>query len=161
MPDNELRTLAEQVLEHLGKTGRRLITVESCTGGLIAAALSDIPGSSDVLEGGFVTYSNVLKMSAVGVPETILAQYGAVSIQTAEAMANGGLLNARDADVAISVTGIAGPSGGSALKPVGTVCFGLAARTGSTTSVQCHFTGDRAAIRAQSVHHALQMVLGA
>lgn len=161
MPDNELRTLAEQALEHLGKTGRRLITVESCTGGLIAAALSDIPGSSDVLEGGFVTYSNVLKMSAVGVPETILAQYGAVSIQTAEAMANGGLLNARDADVAISVTGIAGPSGGSALKPVGTVCFGLAARTGSTTSVQCHFTGDRAAIRAQSVHHALQMVLGA
>ncbi|MFT9219956.1 CinA family protein [Gluconobacter oxydans] len=161
MPDNELRTLAEQVLEHLGKTGQRLVTVESCTGGLIATALSDIPGSSDVLEGGFVTYSNALKVSAVGVPEAILARYGAVSIQTAEAMANGGLLNARDADVAISVTGIAGPGGGSALKPVGTVCFGRAIRTGPTTSVQCHFMGDRAAIRAQSVHHALQMVLSA
>ncbi|MFT8325475.1 CinA family protein [Gluconobacter oxydans] len=161
MPDNELRTLAEQVLEHLCRTGRRLITVESCTGGLISATLSDIPGSSDVLEGGFVTYSNALKMSAVGVPEAILAQYGAVSIQTAEAMANGVLLNARDADVAISVTGIAGPGGGSALKPVGTVCFGLAVRTAPTTSMQCHFTGDRAAIRAQSVHHALQMVLRA
>ncbi|MQR98834.1 CinA family protein [Gluconobacter aidae] len=161
MPDNELRTLAEQVLEHLGKTGQRLVTVESCTGGLIAAALSDIPGSSDVLEGGFVTYSNALKVSAVGVPEAILAQYGAVSIQTAEAMANGGLLNARDADIAISVTGIAGPGGGSTFKPVGTVCFGRAVRKGSTTSVQCHFMGDRAAIRAQSVHHALQMVLSA
>ncbi|QQX91011.1 CinA family protein [Gluconobacter sphaericus] len=161
MPDNELRTFAEQVLEHLRRTGRRLVTVESCTGGLIAAALSDIPGSSDMLEGGFVTYSNALKMSAVSVSEAILVQYGAVSIQTAEAMANGGLLNAKNADVAISVTGIAGPGGGSALKAVGTVCFGLAVRTGLTTSVQRHFTGDRAAIRAQSVHHALQMVLDA
>ncbi|MBF0852058.1 CinA family protein [Gluconobacter sp. R75690] len=161
MPDNALRTLSEHVLEHLRRTGWRLVTVESCTGGLIAAALSDIPGSSDVLEGGFVTYSNALKMSAVSVPEAILAQYGAVSTQTAEAMARGGLLNTKDADLAISVTGIAGPGGGSTLKPVGTVCFGLAARTGSTTSVQCHFTGDRAAIRAQSVHHALQMVLNA
>lgn len=161
MQDNILRTLAEQVLEHLRRTGRRLVTVESCTGGLISAVLSDVPGSSDVLEGGFVTYSNALKMSAVSVPEAILAQYGAVSIQTAEAMANGGLLNARDADLAISVTGIAGPGGGSTFKPVGTVCFGLAVRTGSTTSVQCHFTGDRTAIRAQSVQHALRMVLNA
>lgn len=159
MPDNELRTLAEQVLEHLGKTGQRLVTVESCTGGLISAALSDIPGSSDVLEGGFVTYSNALKMSAVSVPGNILSQYGAVSLQTAEAMARGGLLNAGDAGLAVSVTGIAGPGGGTALKPVGTVCFGLASRTGSTVSMQRHFIGDRTSIRAQSVKHALQMVL--
>ncbi len=159
MPDNEIRALAGQVLEHLSRVGLRLVTVESCTGGLICAALSDIPGSSDVLEGGFVTYSNALKMSAVSVPEAILAQHGAVSTQTAEAMARGGLLNARDADLAISVTGIAGPGGGSVLKPVGTVCFGLAFRSGACRSMRCNFTGDRGSIRTQSVTHALQMIL--
>lgn len=159
MPDNEIRTLAENALQHLNRVGLRLVTVESCTGGLICAALSDIPGSSDVLEGGFVTYSNTLKMSAVSVPEAILAQYGAVSIQTAEAMAYGGLLNARDADFAIAVTGIAGPGGGSVLKPVGTVCFGLVFRSGDCRSIRCNFTGDRESIRTRSVKHALQMIL--
>ena len=159
MRDNDIAVLAGQVLEHFRSSGRRLLTVESCTGGLISAALSDIPGSSDVLEGGFVTYSNVLKMSAVSVPEAVLLQYGAVSLQTAQAMAQGGLLNALDADVAISVTGIAGPDGGSDAKPVGTVCFGLACRTAAPILVQCHFTGDRTSIRSQAVQHAFQMLL--
>ncbi|OUI83536.1 damage-inducible protein CinA [Gluconobacter sp. DsW_056] len=159
MRDNDIAVLAGQVLEHFRSSGRRLLTVESCTGGLISAALSDIPGSSDVLEGGFVTYSNVLKRSAVSVPEAVLLQYGAVSLQTAQAMAQGGLLNALDADVAISVTGIAGPDGGSDAKPVGTVCFGLACRTAAPILVQCHFTGDRTSIRSQAVQHALQMLL--
>lgn len=121
MPDNEICLLAEQVLEHLRHSGRRLVTVESCTGGLISATLSAIPGSSEALEGGFVTYSNALKMSAVGVPATTLTQYGAVSPQTAEAMAAGELLNTADADLSVSVTGIAGPGGGTDVKPVGTV----------------------------------------
>ncbi|GBR34796.1 CinA family protein [Gluconobacter kondonii] len=161
MPDNDIAALAGRVLEHLRRSGRRLVTVESCTGGLIGAALSDIPGSSDVLEGGFITYSNALKMSAVSVPEAVLAQYGAVSLQTAQAMAEGGLLNAPDADIAVSVTGIAGPGGGSVAKPVGTVCFGLAGRTGLSSVVQCHFAGDRTSIRSQAVQQALQMVLNA
>ncbi|MFT9364734.1 MAG: CinA family protein [Gluconobacter sp.] len=161
MPDNDIATLTGQVLEHLRRSGRRLVTVESCTGGLIGAALSDIPGSSDVLEGGFITYSNALKMSAVSVPETVLAQYGAVSLQTAQAMAEGGLLNAAGADIAVSVTGIAGPGGGSVTKPVGTVCFGLAVRTGLSSVVQCHFAGNRSSIRFQAVQQALQMVLNA
>lgn len=161
MPDNDIAALAGQVLEHLRRSGRRLVTVESCTGGLIGAALSDIPGSSDVLEGGFITYSNALKVSAVSVPETVLAQYGAVSLQTAQAMAEGGLLNAAGADIAVSVTGIAGPGGGSVTKPVGTVCFGLAVRTGLSSVVQCHFAGDRSSIRSQAVQQALQMVLNA
>ncbi|MBF0859356.1 CinA family protein [Gluconobacter sp. LMG 31484] len=159
MPDNGIRILAEQVLDHLHQSGRRLVTVESCTGGLISAALSDIPGSSEVLEGGFVTYSNALKMSAVGVPEAILSQYGAVSVQTAEAMAAGALVHAMDADLAVSVTGIAGPGGGTDLKPVGTVCFGLALRSGPVITAQCHFKGDRSSIRTQSVQQALRMVL--
>ncbi|MBF0877555.1 CinA family protein [Gluconobacter cerevisiae] len=161
MPDNDIAALAGQVLAQLRRSGRKLVTVESCTGGLISAALSDIPGSSEILEGGFVTYSNALKMSAVSVPETVLAQYGAVSLQTAQAMAEGGLLNAVDADMAISVTGIAGPGGGSVAKPVGTVCFGLASRTGALTLTQCLFIGDRTSIRSQTVRHALQMVLNA
>ncbi|MBS1102041.1 CinA family protein [Gluconobacter sp. Dm-62] len=161
MLDNEIRILSEQVLEHLRQSRRKLVTVESCTGGMIAAALSDIPGSSDVLEGGFVTYSNALKISAVSVPEATLMQYGAVSLSTAEAMAEGGLLHTANADLSISVTGIAGPGGGSAAKPVGTVCFGMALRTGKTTSVECHFTGDRISIRRQSVLQALQSILDA
>ena len=161
MPDNDIAILAGEVLEHLRRSGRRLVTVESCTGGLIGAALSDIPGSSDVLEGGFITYSNALKISAVSVPEPVLAQYGAVSLQTAPAMAEGGLLNVVDADIAVSVTGIAGPVGGSVAKPVGTVCFGLAVRTGLPSVVQCHFAGDRTSIRSQAVQQALQMVLNA
>lgn len=161
MPDNDIAALAGQVLEHLRKSGRKLVTVESCTGGLISAALSDIPGSSEILEGGFVTYSNALKISAVSVPETVLAQYGAVSLQTAQAMAEGGLLNAVDADMAISVTGIAGPGGGNVAKPVGTVCFGLAVRIGAPTLTQRLFIGDRTSIRSQTVQQALQMVLNA
>ncbi|MEN3166089.1 CinA family protein [Gluconobacter sp. OJB] len=161
MPDNDIAALAGQVLAQLRRSGRKLVTVESCTGGLISAALSDIPGSSEILEGGFVTYSNALKMSAVSVPETVLAQYGAVSLQTAQAMAEGGLLNAVDADMAISVTGIAGPGGGSVAKPVGTVCFGLAVRIGAPTLTQRLFIGDRTSIRSQTVRHALQMVLNA
>ncbi|GBR71666.1 CinA family protein [Gluconobacter kanchanaburiensis] len=159
MPDNDLPVLAQKVLETLRQSGRRLVTVESCTGGLISATLSDLPGSSEVLEGSFVTYSNDLKTSAVGVPETILRLFGAVSLQTAEAMARGGLSHALNADLALSVTGIAGPGGGTISKPVGTVCFALASRSGLAISVQKHFMGDRQTVRRLSVREALLMVL--
>lgn len=123
MSETDFQTLSETVLKHLSDRKMRLVTVESCTGGMICAALTDIPGSSAFIEGGFVTYSNALKTSAAGVPEDILSRYGAVSEETAQAMAEGALWHATDATIAISVTGIAGPDGGTLTKPVGTVCF--------------------------------------
>ena len=139
-----------------------LATAESCTGGLIAGACTDLAGSSAWFERGFVTYSNAAKTEQLGVDATLIGTYGAVSEPVVRAMVLGALQHSR-AQVAVAVTGVAGPSGGSADKPVGTVWFGWATPAGVHTEVQ-HFAGDRAAVRAATVHHALvklEALLGA
>ena len=142
---------AADVLENCRKAGLTLATVESCTGGLIAAALTAIAGSSDVLDRGFVTYSNDAKTELVGVPAELIQSHGAVSKEVACAMAEGGLL-ASGADIAVAVTGIAGPGGGSAEKPVGLVHVACA-RSGAHDTRHQHyvFPGDRDAVREASV----------
>ncbi|EHH68325.1 CinA family protein [Gluconobacter morbifer] len=154
-----LSTLIEQVLTHLRQAGHRLVTVESCTGGMICGALTSLAGSSDVVEGGFITYSNEMKISAVGVPSHILDTFGAVSEETACCMVEGALENIHNASLAISVTGIAGPGGGTTDKPVGTVCFGFAERCKLPRSHKLVFPGDRSSVRDATVRHALQMLL--
>lgn len=131
----------------------QLATAESCTGGLIAAACTDLAGSSDWFERGFVTYSNAAKTELLGVAPQLIEQHGAVSEAVVRAMAAGALAHSQ-AQVAVAVTGIAGPGGGSAAKPVGTVWLGWATPAGITSEVQ-HFGGDRAAVRTATVHHAL------
>jgi nicotinamide-nucleotide amidase len=148
---------AISVLIAYRKRGLRIATAESCTGGLIAAALTDVAGSSDVFERGFVTYSNDAKQELIAVPPAVLTKFGAVSAETAEAMARGALARSR-ADVAISVTGIAGPDGGSSEKPVGLVWFGLARKGGPSLTVREIFPGDRAAIRQAAVARALVLL---
>ena len=134
-----------------------LATAESCTGGLIAAALTAIAGSSDVVDRGFVTYSNDAKNQMIGVPMPLIEAHGAVSEPVAAAMAEGALARSRAA-IAIAVTGVAGPSGGSAEKPVGLVWFGLA-RTGAPPIAERQvFPGDRTAIRAATVAHAFAII---
>ena len=136
-----------------------LATAESCTGGLIAAALTAIAGSSDVLDCGFVTYSNEAKAELVGVPPALIVAHGAVSESVARAIAEGALARSRAA-LAVSVTGIAGPGGGSAAKPVGLVWFGLAWRGQSTLAEQRVFPGDRSAIREAAVETAFALIRG-
>lgn len=148
--------LAEVVLARLRERGQTLATAESCTGGLIGQMVTEIPGSSDVYAGGWVTYTNAMKTSQLGVHPNIFEQYGAVSRACAEAMARG----ARErsgADYALSVTGIAGPGGGSAEKPVGTVWVGLAS-PGGVTSRLLTLSGDRSMIRQRSATYALAML---
>ncbi|MBV5299445.1 MAG: CinA family protein [Rhodoferax sp.] len=135
-----------------------LATAESCTGGLIAAACTDQAGSSGWFERGFVTYSNAAKTELLGVDAALIRQQGAVSEAVAQAMAAGALARSH-AQVALAVTGVAGPTGGSADKPVGTVWFGWATPAGVTSAVQ-HFAGNRAAVRAATVQHALAQLLG-
>jgi nicotinamide-nucleotide amidase len=134
-----------------------LSTAESCTGGLIAAACTDLAGSSNWFERGFVTYSNAAKMDLLSVPSILLATHGAVSEPVVRAMAQGALTHAR-AQVSIAVTGVAGPGGGSADKPVGTVWLGWAV-PGQIVSECQHFMGDRAQVRASTVHYALARLL--
>lgn len=133
-----------------------LSTAESCTGGLIAAACTDLAGSSAWFERGFVTYSNAAKCELLGVDAALIEQHGAVSEPVVRAMAAGALTHSR-AQVAIAVTGVAGPSGGSADKPVGTVWFGFALPGYLSTEMR-HFAGDRAAVRQATVQHALTRV---
>lgn len=159
MSETDLKGLVQRVLNHLSERNLRLVTVESCTGGMICAALTEVPGSSAVVEGGLVTYSNALKMSAAGVSEDVLKHHGAVSEETAKAMVEGALCHVPDATIAISVTGIAGPDGGTTSKPVGTVCFGLSVFPGKSHAERHIFKGDRAAVRHATVQHALEMVL--
>jgi nicotinamide-nucleotide amidase len=137
-----------------------LVTAESFTGGLIAAALTAIAGSSDVVDRGFVAYSNDAKNQMIGVPVPLIETHGAVSEQVAAAMADGALSRSLAA-IAVSVTGLAGPGGGSAEKPVGLVCFGLARKTAATITERQVFPGDRAAIRAATVAHAFKMIRAA
>lgn len=157
MLNNSLLAAAESLLADLREKMLRVATAESCTGGLVAGTLTAIAGSSDVFERGWVTYSNEAKEEDLGVPMELIEAHGAVSEQVARAMAEGALENS-PADIAISVTGIAGPGGGSTDKPVGTVWFGCA-RRGQPTHTERHvFVGDRAAIRRESVAIALQLV---
>jgi nicotinamide-nucleotide amidase len=145
------------LLERYRKAGRRLATAESCTGGMVAARLTDIAGSSDVVERGFVTYSNESKIELLGVSAEQLAHYGAVSAQVARAMAEGALAHSR-ADIAISVTGIAGPGGAVPGKPVGLVYLGLAAKGRETRVERQHFEGDRQMVRAAALDRALELL---
>jgi nicotinamide-nucleotide amidase len=151
------RQEAAALLDACRRRGWRLATAESITGGLIAATLTAIPGSSDVVDRGFVTYSNQAKMELLGVPEALLARYGAVSEPAARAMAEGALARSR-AEIAVSVTGLAGPGGGSTEKPVGLVWFGLAQRGREVASERVVFVGDRDAVREAVVAHALGMI---
>jgi nicotinamide-nucleotide amidase len=134
-----------------------LATAESCTGGMIAAACTDLAGSSAWFERGFVTYSNEAKSDMLGVPVALISAHGAVSEPVARAMASGALQHSR-AQVALSVTGIAGPSGGSPDKPVGTVWFGWATPDGVWSEMQ-HFDGDRAAVRQATLEHSLSRLI--
>jgi len=134
-------------------------TAESCTGGLIAAAITAVPGSSAMFTHGFVTYANAAKAEMLGVPPSLIASVGAVSEAVARRMAEGAKKRAR-VDLAVSVTGIAGPDGGSDDKPVGTVWFGLANRHGDITTHHHLFHGNRDEIRAASVEFALKLLLG-
>ena len=134
-----------------------LATAESCTGGMIAAACTDLAGSSAWFERGFVTYSNEAKTDMLGVPAALIATHGAVSEPVSQAMASGALQHSK-AQVALSVTGIAGPSGGSPDKPVGTVWFGWATPDGVWSEVQ-RFDGDRAAVRTATLHHSLSRLV--
>ena len=130
-----------------------LSLAESCTGGLVCATLTELAGSSEWFERGYITYSNEAKNECLGVPTQLIESHGAVSEQTAKAMAEGARINS-GSDVAISITGIAGPSGGSADKPVGTVCFGWATENQSLTKTM-RFDGDRQAVRRQATEFAL------
>jgi nicotinamide-nucleotide amidase len=155
---DDIRTAAERVLAACRARGLMIATAESCTGGLVAGALTAIAGSSDVVERGFVTYSNAAKETMLGVPRSTLEQYGAVSRQTAEAMARGALSHS-PATLAVAVTGIAGPGGGSVDKPVGLVHFAAAARDGRLIHREKRY-GDigRDGIRLKSVSEALGML---
>lgn len=134
-----------------------LATAESCTGGLISAACTDLAGSSNWFERGFVTYSNEAKTDMLGVDAALIAGHGAVSEEVARAMVQGAITHSR-ARVAVAVTGVAGPTGGSRAKPVGTVWFGFMVDGRLSSEVQ-HFDGDRAAVRLATVQHALQRLV--
>lgn len=147
-----------QISLELLKHSHLLATAESCSGGMIAAACTDLAGSSQWFERGFVTYSNAAKVEMLGVPAALIEQEGAVSEAVARAMADGALAHSQ-AHVSLAVTGVAGPTGGSEAKPVGTVWFAWCVG-GETHSEMQHFAGDRAAIRAATVRYALQRLLG-
>jgi nicotinamide-nucleotide amidase len=153
-----LQEVAARLLDAYRERGRRIVTAESCTGGLVAALLTQIPGASDVVEGGFIAYSNAAKIGMLGVPVDLIAAHGAASEEVARAMAEGAL-RASPADISIAVTGIAGPGGGSEAKPVGLVHLAAARRGGATLHRQCRF-GDigRDGVRMRSVEVALTLL---
>ena len=154
---DDLLAQAATLLERLQARGLTVATAESCTGGLVSAALTAIPGSSATVMAGYVTYSNHAKQHMLGVPEAMLAEFGAVSEPVAQAMAEGALRDS-GADLAVSITGIAGPGGATAGKPVGLVYVGVARRGGATIARRCLFSGDRHAVRAASAAMALDLL---
>ncbi|MCL2636450.1 MAG: CinA family protein [Betaproteobacteria bacterium] len=156
--NDDLEVLAAELGAALLARGEWLAAAESCTGGGLAQAVTAIAGSSAWFDRGFVTYSNAAKTDMLSVPEATLARHGAVSEATARAMAQGALAHSR-ANWAVAITGVAGPSGGSPDKPVGTVCFAWAAKEGGCAAQTRQFAGDRAAVREQSVRHALRGLL--
>jgi len=161
--DDALLAQVNRLGDALRARGWRLATAESCTGGLLAGACTAPAGASDWFDAGIVTYANGAKSGLLGVPGALIAAHGAVSAEVADAMARGALAHA-GVQLALSVTGIAGPGGGSATKPVGTVWLGLAWVRGETVEsrTEClHLRGDRAAIRAQTVDIALQRLVAA
>jgi nicotinamide-nucleotide amidase len=159
----ELVNKAREVVEANRKAGRRIAVAESCTGGLVSAAITEIPGSSDVFEAGFVTYSNQSKMNRLKVNEDVIDTFGAVSVATAWAMAQGAL-SASGADVAVAITGIAGPDGGSEQKPVGTVVFARATAQDGPDDVMADSqlfdaAEGRSGIRLQAAFCALDLLM--
>lgn len=158
MGDTQLYELAEQVGKELSARGLMLATAESCTGGWVSEAVTMVPGSSDWFERGFVTYTYISKREMLGVNPETLGRHGAVSEPTVREMAAGALAHSH-AQVAVAVSGTAGPGGGTPDKPVGTVCFAWVAHDAQLTSETRHFAGDREAVRRQSVAHALNGVL--
>lgn len=161
MLPQDIATLSEAVIRRAMATGLMVATAESCTGGLVAGALTAIAGSSAVVDRGFVTYSNEAKVEMLGVSEDALALYGAVSEPTARAMAEGAVARSR-ASLAVSVTGIAGPGGGSAQKPVGLVHFGVHGPDGQTVHIEKRFDDiGRDEVRLESVRTALALLLEA
>jgi nicotinamide-nucleotide amidase len=158
MFDDAIMARATTLLDRYRAAGLKLATAESCTGGLIAACLTEIAGSSDVVERGFVTYSNEAKAEQLGVPAALIADRGAVSAEVAEAMAQGALARSR-ADAAVSVTGVAGPGGGTAEKPVGLVYLGACRRGGRPRHLRRVFAGNRAAVRRAALAEALELAL--
>ena len=152
--------LVEALAASLRGRGAMLATAESCTGGLVAAACTALAGSSEWFERGFVTYSNAAKTELLGVAPALIEAHGAVSAEVAEAMAEGALGRSK-ASMAVAVTGVAGPGGGSAAKPVGTVWLAVAQRGEAAVSVLLRAEGDRASVREASVMRALALVLGA
>lgn len=158
-PSN-LPALARRVLTAARQAGVMIATAESCTGGLVAAALTAIPGSSDVVDRGFVTYSNAAKTAMLGVPASLIADVGAVSAEVAAAMAEGAL-RASSAGIAVAITGIAGPGGGSAEKPVGLIHFAAASRTGTVQLLERFYdpTLSRTAIRRAATRDSLILLV--
>jgi nicotinamide-nucleotide amidase len=155
--ESELIRISEQLGRLLKTTGKTLATAESCTGGWIAQTITDVPGSSAWFDRGFVTYSNAAKVQMLGVNPQTLEQYGAVSAETATEMVNGALAHS-DADIAVAVTGIAGPDGGTSDKPVGTVFIAWANRNGLVRVEKKRFSGNRRQIREQTVKNAIEGV---
>ena len=151
----EIEQLAIALGQRLAARGLTMTTAESCTGGLVAAAITAIAGSSQWFDRGFVTYSDEAKIDVLGVPRATLDAFGSVSEETARALAAGALERSL-AEVAVAVTGIAGPAGGTSRKPVGMVCFGWAVKGAPTTAATHHFPGDRAGVRQASVLVALE-----
>lgn len=158
-PDH-IRELAARVLAEYGLAGRMVAAAESCTGGLIAGAVTDIPGSSKVFDRGFVTYTNVAKSEMLGVPPSLIMAHGAVSAEVAVAMAVGALAKSK-ADVTVAVTGVAGPDGGTEAKPVGRVYIATAVRRGQAKAREYTFSGDRHEVRMQTVECALERLRAA
>ena len=156
--NKQINMLAKNLGEQLKEKRWMLATAESCTGGLVAAAITDIPGSSAWFDRGFVTYANDAKVDLLSVSQYLLTNYGAVSLEVAKAMAEGALANSQ-AQVAVATTGVAGPDGGSRHKPVGTVCFALAIEHQETKVFRYVFSGDRQAVRVQSVEYVLLKLL--
>jgi len=158
MPDSVLYKLAEEVGAALKARGLMLASAESCTGGWVSEAVTMVPGSSDWFERGFVTYTYISKREMLGVKEASLESRGAVSEEVAREMAEGALARSH-AQVAVAVSGVAGPSGGTPEKPVGTVCFAWGMKDGKPRSETKRFSGGRESVRRQSVEHALKGVL--
>lgn len=159
VPGDDASQLAESVVRRASASQATIVTAESCTGGLVAAAVTAVPGSSQVFWGAYVTYANEAKRSMLGVRDETLASYGAVSEQTVVEMARGAVERS-GADHAVAISGVAGPSGGTPEKPVGTVWLGWCSRDGGTGATRKRYEGDRAAIRHASVVDALQLILG-
>jgi nicotinamide-nucleotide amidase len=157
MFDPDTLAMAESVLAACRARGWRVATAESCTGGLVAAALTAIPGASDVVERGLVTYSNKAKIELLGVPQETIEAHGAISAETAAAMARGALVRA-GVDLAVAVTGLAGPGGGTPQKPIGLVFLAVAAKDGPARVERRIFPGDRAAVRQAALVEALALL---